>query len=84
MVCTFSCPPSLSLKSDFNEVHSGSSGGKESAYNAGDLGSIPGLGRSAGEGTGNPIQYSCLKNSMNRGASGLHSSWGLQRVGHYK
>ena len=57
MVCMFSCPPSLSLKSDFNEVHSGSSGGKESAYNAGDLGSIPGLGRPSGEGKGYPLQY---------------------------
>ena len=68
MVCMFSCPPSLSLKSDFNEIHSGSSGSKEYAYNAGDPGSIPRLGRSAGEGPGNPIQYSCLKNSMDRGA----------------
>ena len=84
MVCTFSCPPSLSLKSDFNEVHSGSSGGKESAYNAGDLGLIPGLGRSAGEGTGNPIQYSCLKNSMDRGAGWATQFMGSQRVGHYK
>ena len=38
--------------------------GKESAYNAGDLGSIPGLGRSPGEGNGNPLQYSCLENPM--------------------
>ena len=45
------------------------SNGKESACNAGDLGSIPGLGRSPGEGNSNPLQYSCLeKNSMNRGA----------------
>ena len=41
---------------------------KESAYNAGDLGSIPGLERSPGEGNGNPLQYSCLENSMDRGA----------------
>ena len=41
---------------------------KASAYNAGDLGSIPGLGRSPGEGNGNPLQYSCLENSMDRGA----------------
>ena len=34
----------------------------------GDLGSIPGLGRSPGEGNGNPLQYSCLKNPMDRGA----------------
>ena len=37
---------------------------KESARNAGDLGSIPGLGRSPGEGNGNPLQYSCLENPM--------------------
>ena len=39
-----------------------------SACNAGDLGSIPGLGRSPGEGNGNPIQYSCLENLMDTGA----------------
>ena len=44
------------------------SDGKESACSAGDLGSIPGPGRSPGEGHGNPLQYSCLKNSMDRGA----------------
>ena len=44
------------------------SDGKESACNAGDLSSIPGLGRSPGEGNGNPFQYSCLKNFMDRGA----------------
>ena len=46
----------------------GGSDGKESACNAGDPGSIPGLGRSSGEGNGNPLQYSCLENSMDRGA----------------
>ena len=46
----------------------GDSDGKESACNAGDLGSIPGSGRSAGEGNGYPLQYSCLENSMDRGA----------------
>ena len=44
------------------------SDGKEYACNAGDLGSVPGLGRSPGEGNGNPLQYSCLENSMDRGA----------------
>ena len=39
---------------------------KESACYAGDLSSIPGVGRSPGEGNGNPLQYSCLENSMNR------------------
>ena len=41
---------------------------KVSAWNAGDPGSIPGLGRSPGEGNGNPLQYSCLENSMDGGA----------------
>ena len=41
---------------------------KESTCNAGDLGSIPGSGRSPGEGDGNPLQYSCLENPMDRGA----------------
>ena len=41
--------------------------GKESAYNAGDPGSIPGLGESPEEGNGNPHQYSCLENPMDRG-----------------
>ena len=41
---------------------------KEPACNAGDLGSIPGSGRSPGEGNGNPLQYSCLENSMDGGA----------------
>ena len=45
----------------------GGSDGKESACNAEDLGLIPGLGRSPGEGNGNPLQYSCLENSMDRG-----------------
>ena len=45
---------------------------KESAYNVGDPGLIPGLGISSGEGTGNPLQYSCLENSMDRGAWGVH------------
>ena len=41
---------------------------KVSACNVRDLGSIPGLGRSPGEGNGNPVQYSCLENPMDRGA----------------
>ena len=46
----------------------GGSGGKESACNTGDSCSVPGSGRSHGEGNGNPLQYSCLGNPMNRGA----------------
>ena len=49
--------------------------------NAGDLGSIPGLGRSPGEGNGNPLQYSCLGNPMDRSLAG-YSPWESQRVGH--
>ena len=50
-----------------------SSVGKESACDAGDPGLIPGLGRSSGEGNGNPLQYSCLENLMDRGD--LDHSW---------
>ena len=50
------------------ESYLGGSDGKESARNAGDPGSIPESGRSPGEGNGNPLQYSCLKNPMDRGA----------------
>ena len=46
----------------------GGSDNKESASSAGDMSSIPGLGRSPGEGNGNPLQYSCLENSMDRRA----------------
>ena len=46
----------------------GSSDSKESTCNAGDTGSIPGSGRSLGGGHGNPLQYSCLENAMDRGA----------------
>ena len=55
--------------------------GKESACNAGDLGLMPGSGRSPGEGNGNPLQYFCLENSTVRGAwqATVH---GLARVGH--
>ena len=58
-----------------------SSVGKESACNTGDLGLIPGSGRSPGEGNGNPLQYSCLENSMDRGARQARVH-GVVRVGH--
>ena len=48
---------------------------KESACNAGDLGSIPGLGRSPGEGNGKLLQYSCLENSMVGGVLGGYNPW---------
>ena len=59
----------------------GGSDGKESACNAGDLGSIPGLGRSPGEGNGNPLQYSCLESPMTEEPGGLPST-ASQRVRH--
>ena len=52
----------------------GGSDGKASACSVGDLGSIPGSGRSSGEGNGNPLQYSCLENFMNGGAVQKRSS----------
>ena len=54
---------------------------KESAHHVGDLGLIPGSGRSPGKGHGNPFQYSCLENSMDRGAWQA-TVMGSQRVGH--
>ena len=62
-------------------IFPGGSEGEESTRNAGDLGSIPGLGRSPGGGNGNPLQYSCLENPMERGAwrATVH---GVARVGH--
>ena len=54
---------------------------KASACNVGDLGSIPGWGKSPGEGNGNPLQYSCLENPMDRGAWWA-TVQGSQRVGH--
>ena len=56
------------LKSDIIEGFPGGSEVKASACNVGDLASIPGSGRSPGEGNGNPLQYSCLENPMDRGA----------------
>ena len=58
----------------------GGSDGKESACNAGDSGLIPGLGSSPGEGNGSALQYSCLENSVDRGAwqaivQGVAKSW---------
>ena len=58
----------------------GGSDGRESTCNAGDLGLLPGWGRSPGEGKGNPLQQSCLEKSMDRGAwwaavHGVTKSW---------
>ena len=62
--CNFTCP----------------SAGKESSCNVGDPGLIPGLGRSPGEGHGNPLQYSCLENPWTEEPGGPQSI-GLQRIG---
>ena len=69
----------MGLKTQLGFPHN--SVGEESACNAGDLGSIPGSGRSPGEGNGNPLQYSCLENPMDRGAwqATVHR---VTRVGH--
>ena len=56
----------------------GGSDGKVSACNAGDPGLIPGSERSPGEGNGNPLQYSCLENPMDRGAGVDYSPWGRE------
>ena len=65
---------------DYYSGFPGGSDGKESACNVGDLGSIPGSERSPGGGNGNPLQYSCLENSMGTGAwwatvLGVTKSW---------
>ena len=57
------CLPQLKIKRGFPD----SSAGKESACNAGDLGLVPEFGRSPAEENGNPFQYSCLENPMDRG-----------------
>ena len=59
----------------------GGSDGKNPLVNAGDAGSVPGLGRYPGEGNGDPLQYSCLGNPMDRGASWI-TVHGSQIVGH--
>ena len=73
----------MKLNKFFRNLELYMNGGSEvkvSACNAGDLGSIPGLGRSPGEGNGNPLQYSCLENPLDRGAwwatdHGVAKSW---------
>ena len=62
--------PSLNVFMTLVKTSCGSDS-KESACNAGDLGLIPGLGSSLGEGNGHPLQYSCLENSMDREPGGL-------------
>ena len=61
-------PPRLAAGFGSPQGFPGGSAGKESAYSAGDLGLIPGLGRFPGKGNGYPLPYSCLGNPMDRGA----------------
>ena len=56
----------------------GGSDSQESAYNAGDLGLIPGLGRSSGGGHGNPLQYSCPENPHGQRSLAVYSPWGCK------
>ena len=72
--------PTLHLERPFSVGFPGSSVSKESACSAGDPGSTPGSGRYPGKGNGNPLQYPCLKNSMDRRARqaavhGVTKSW---------
>jgi len=60
--------PGFSRQECWSGLPFGGSDDKASAYNAGNLGSIPGSGRSPGEGNGNPLQYSCLEDPMDGGA----------------
>ena len=59
----------IDLLCEIDKDFPGGSDGKASVYNAGDLGSIPGLGRSPGKANSNPLQYYCLENPMDGGAS---------------
>ena len=67
LVCTHCPRPASVILSSYTADFPGGSDGKASAYNAGGLGSVPGLGRSPGEGNGDPLQYSCLENPMDGG-----------------
>ena len=64
----------------FYQAFPGGSDSKETACNARDLGSIPGLGRSPAEENGNPLQYSCQKNSVDQGLGHATSPWGRKEL----
>ena len=75
----------LGYQEDFIYIYMDFPGGsdcKETACNVKDLSSVPGLGKSPGKANGNHLQYSCLENSIDRGAWWATQSMGLQRVGH--
>ena len=80
-------PPSYGIKKfKISELKYGLSrwlSGKESACSAGDMGSIPGLGRSSDEGNGNSIQYSCLENPQQQRSLADYNPWGHKRGGHH-
>ena len=76
------CLARFNLQLGFNGLPCGSAG-KESACNAGDLCSIPGLGRSPGEGKGYPLQYSGLENSLNCIVHRVSKSWGQLSNSHF-
>ena len=71
-------PSGWGIRENVHEVFGfpGGSVGKESACNVGDVGSIPGLGRSSGGGHGNPLQYPCLENPHGQRSMGIYSPWG--------
>ena len=81
LVCPYRGTGDLSWEaSGCHGAFPGGSDSKESACNAGNLGLIPGSGRSSGEGNGNPVQHCCLENSMDRGTRqarvhGITKSW---------
>ena len=85
-MCPKYCSPEHST---FSPVYSSGADGKESTCNAGAPGSVPGLERSSEEGNGYPLQYSCLGNSMNRGAwqatvHGVAKSWTRLSEKHFR
>ena len=81
---TYTIPENFSVVNKVTITTLGFPGGsdsKESSCNSGDLGLIPGLGRSPGEGHGNPLQYSCLENPHGERSLAGYSLWGC-RVRH--
>ena len=75
-------PSGWGIRGNVREVlgFPGGSVGKESACNVGDVGSIPGLGRSSGGGHGNPLQYPCLENPHGQRSLGSYSPWGHKEL----
>ena len=65
---------------NWSKKRQGGSDGKESAFNAGDLGLIPGLGRFSGGGHGNPLQYCCLENLHGQRTLASYSPWGCKEL----